>query len=243
MLGPDDAISGQGYTLVLRSSPATRDRVREIIEFVDVPARIVQVSVFQGNDRDLASLGISGRIRVEGGNTSADIGSTKSGENNAGGSVTYSTSSGSVSAAGISTQRRLTDNPVHQVRVAEGNEAYIETGEEIPQIFGTGWITPGRVAGGIEYRNLTTGFWVLPRVHGDNITLEISPFSNARDHTTGGSITTQDASTTITGRAGEWLLVGGATEQIRQQQSVTGRSVSTESNAGRSVWIRADVVE
>ena len=243
MLGPDDAISGQGYTLVLRASPTTRKRVEEIIEFFDVPARIVRISVFQGSDRDVRSLGISGGIQVERGDASVDIGSTTDNDSNPGGSVTYSTDSGSVSVDGISTDRRLRDSPVHQVRVAEGSEAYIETGEQIPQIFGTGWILPGRATGGIEYRNVTTGFWVLARIHGDNVTLEISPFRNARDYGSGGNVTTQQAGTTITGQMSQWLLVGGVTEQVERSERSTGKSVSTQGGADSSIWIRADLAE
>ena len=243
MLGPDDAISGQGFVIVLRSSPATLAQVRNIIETFDIPARILQVSVFQGSGRELGRLGISGNVQIERGDASIDVGDANAGDDDTGGSITYSSDSSSVTVDGISTQKRLRDNPVHQVRVAEGNEAYIDTGEQIPYTFGAGWIAPGRIAGGVEYLDVVTGFWVLPRIQGKNVSFEVSPFRNSRTKASGGNVEVQSASTTITGRLGDWLLVGGTTEQIRQDQRATGSYETVQGRSDRSVWIRADLVQ
>ena len=43
MLGADDAISGQGCKIFLRSSPETLARVRDMVEVLDTPAKILQV--------------------------------------------------------------------------------------------------------------------------------------------------------------------------------------------------------
>ena len=241
MLGAEDAISGQGFKIFLRSSPETLAQVREMIEVLDIAAKVLQISVFQGNTRDLSALGIDGNIQIESGGASIEIG-TGTNQNSAG-SISYSTSNTSGNINATSTRMRLEDSPIHQIRVTEGTEGYIETGEQIPYFSGTNWIIPRAVAGGIEYKDVTTGFYVLPRIHGDNVTLQVSPFKNSQSNARGSNIKTQYANTTITGRVGKWLLIGGVTEQLKHSQSGTGSYSSTQSRNNKSIWIKVDRVQ
>lgn len=243
LLGSNDVITGQGYSIFLRSSPQTLARVRSIIDALDIPARVLQVSVFQGSNRDVSTLGISGNLQIERGDAAVGIGSQGGDADDAGGNITFSTDDASGSVSGISTQSRLSGGPVHQVRVTEGSEAYIETGQQIPYFFGGSRVRHRGGVGGVEFKNVTTGFYVLPRIHGENVTLQVSPFSNSRTNASGRNIETQSANTTITGRIGEWLLIGGATEQIRRVDRSTGSRAATESDTSSSIWIRADLVE
>jgi len=243
MLGADDAISGQGFKIFLQSSPETLARVRGMIEVLDTPAKILQVSVFQGSNRDLGELGISANVQIEGSDASVDIGDGRDVDDDAGGSVTYSTSRGSASIDGISTQQSLRDNPIHQVRVTEGTEAYIETGERVPYFYGAAWRGRRGFAGSIEYKDAITGFYVLPRVRGDNVVLEVSPFKSTQSNADGDNIDTLSAGTTVTGRIGEWILVGGVTEQLEQAQSATGNTVATQSRGNTGIWIKANLVQ
>ena len=243
MLGADDAISGQGFKMFLRSSPETLARVRDMVDVLDTPAKVLQVSVFQGSDRDLGELGISVNIQIESGDASVDIENGRDNNDDAGGSVTYSTTNGSASINSISTQKSLKDNPIHQVRVTEGTEAYIETGERIPYFYGASWKGRRGFAGSIEYKDALTGFYVLPRIRGDNVILEVSPFKSSQSNTGGDNIDTQSADTTITGRVGEWLLIGGVTEQLERAQSTTGTTIATQSRGNTGIWIKADLVQ
>jgi len=243
LLGSDDAISGQGFKIFLRSSPETLARVRNMVDLVDTPARILQVSVFQGSDRDLGELGIGANIQVESGDASVDVGNGRDNNDAAGGSVTYSTTNGSASLNSISTQKSLRENPIHQVRVAEGIEAYIETGERIPYFYGAAWRGRRGFAGSIEYKDAITGFYVLPRIRGDNVLLEVSPFKSSQINTGSDNIEALSASTTITGRIGKWLPIGGVTEQLEQAQSDTGTAIATQSRDNTGIWIKADLVQ
>ena len=239
MLADGDVITGQGYKLFLRASPSTVADVRAMLAVLDQAAKVLQISVFQGSTRGLGELGIDGRLRIEGGDGSVTIGSG----GNSGNSATIGTNRGNVTIDGTSTRLRLSNSPIHQVRVTEGKEAYIETGEQIPFFSGANWILPEGVAGGIEYRDVVTGFYVQPRVNGERVTLRISPFKNSLQGSSGGNVATQSANTTISGRLGDWLLVGGVSEELRQSQRGTGSYSSTQSRRNESIWIKADLVE
>ena len=243
MLGDNDAITGEGYKIFLRASPATLASVREMIDFLDTPARVLEVSVFQGSARDLRALAASASVQIDSGNVRVDVGD-EAGDDPAGGSIRYSTSDGSASVSGLQTQESLRNNPVHRVRVTEGTEAYIETGKRIPYFYTTGVLGRRGYVAGVEYRDAVTGFYVLPRVRGDNVVLEVSPFKNTQLNTgRDNEIVSQSASTTVTGRVGEWLMIGGVTQQVERSDNVTGSTISTQGGTDTGIWIRADVVQ
>jgi type II secretory pathway component GspD/PulD (secretin) len=240
MLGPNDSITGQGFKLFLRASPETQKQVRQMIQSLDVAAKMLLISVFQGNDRDLRALGVSGDFKAQSGDGSVSIGSDK--PRGRGADISYSTRNASGGVSTLSTRGRLQDNPIHQLRVTEGTEGYIETGKQIPYFSGANWIAPGAVVGGVDYKDVTTGFYVLPRVHGEQVTMQVSPFKQSESRTRGGDINTQSANTTITGRLGEWLPIGGTTEQTQRSQSSIGSYSETRSRNNESIWIKADLV-
>ncbi len=243
MLGAGDAISGQGFQVFLQASPQTLERVKGVIEVLDVAAKVLQVSVFQGSERDLGGLGIDARLKIEGADASVEVGSDRDNNDDAGGSVTYSTGRGSASIDGISTQQSLRQHPIHQVRVTEGTEAYIETGERIPYFYGAAWRGRRGFAGSVEYKDAVTGFYVVPRIRGENVVLEINPYKNTRGNTDGDNIDTQAAGTTVTGRIGEWILVGGVVQQVERSQSNKGSTVATQGRSNDGIWVRADLVQ
>ena len=240
LLGEDDAISGQGFKIFLRSSPRTQARIRAMIEALDTPAKVLQVSVFQGSERDLGRLGVDASVQIDRGDVSVEVGNDDREET--GGGVTYSTTDGSVSAGAVRTEESLRDTPIHQVRVTEGTEAYIETGQRIPYFYGAAFRGPRAFAGGIEYEDAMTGFYVLPRVRGDNVVLEVSPYKSSRTGEDKDNVDVQSATTTVIGRIGEWILVGGVTRQLEQTQGVTGSKLATQGSSNSGIWIKADLI-
>lgn len=242
MLGPNDAITGEGFKIFLRASADTQASVRDMIDLLDAPLRVLEVSVFQGSERDLRRLAGSASVQVDSGNVQVEVGDES--DDNAAGRARLSTSGGSATVSGRSTQGSLRDHPVHRVRVTEGTEAYIETGEQIPYFYNTALFGVRGYAAGVEYRDAVTGFYVLPRVRGENVVLEVSPYKSpqinmGRDDV----VVSQSANTTITGRMGQWLMIGGVARQITRTDSTTGNTIRTEGNRGSGIWIRADLVQ
>lgn len=135
ILGADEAITGQGFKIFLRSSAATLAEIKGMIETLDSAAKILQISVFQGNTRGLKALGLSGNIRVESDGARVGVGTNRNSGGDGGASIKYGTGNASGDISGSSTRIRLEDSPIHQLRVTEGSEAYIETGAQIPFFF------------------------------------------------------------------------------------------------------------
>jgi len=231
LLGPGEMITASGFKLFLRASPASVEQVRDIIDALDIAAKMLQISVFQGSERDLETVAINGNLRIESGDASVGVGS--SGKQGAG-NIAYDSGNVSGDINANSSQTSRASYPVHQLRVSEGTEGFIQTGNQIAY---------SSYNNGTEYKDVTTGFYVLPRIRGRGVTLKVRPFKNSLSNTRAGSIETQSANTTISGRLGEWLPLGGVTEQFKRSQSGIGSSSSAEGSNKSSIWIRADLIQ
>ncbi len=244
MLGTDDSLTGQGYQLFIRTSEQNFEQIKQMVSKLDTAAKLLLISVFQGNDRELRALGVSGNFQYQDADTNVSLGSTDKPAKR-GADVKYSTRNASAGAHTFSTRGRLSDNPIHQLRISEGSEGYIETGESIPYFSGSYWRggRHGIVDGGVDYKDINTGFYVLPRVHGEQVTLDVSPYKQSQSRKRGGDIETQSASTKISGQLGQWLAVGGVTGQTRSASSRVGSYGSTQSRDNASIWIKADLVQ
>ena len=56
MLGQADAITGQGFQVFVRAPAATQTQIEQMISALDVAPKMLLISVFQGNQRDLRAL-------------------------------------------------------------------------------------------------------------------------------------------------------------------------------------------
>lgn len=231
MLGANDSVTGQGDQIFIRTSAKNLQQVKQMVSKLDTAAKLLQISVFQGNDRDLRALSMDSNANVSIGNTTRG---------------SLSTRGGSAGSNTFGTRGRLSDNPIHTLRVTDGTQGYIETGESIPYFTASeGRFRGGRrgsIGGDLGYKDVTTGFYVLPRIHGDQVTLDVSPFSQSQSETRGSNIDTRKARTKITGKLGQWLSIGGTTEQVQRASASNDTGYSTQSKDNESVWIKAELV-
>jgi len=235
LLGPGEMITASGFKLFLRASPASVEQVRDIVDALDIAAKMLQISVFQGTERDLKTVAISGNLQIEGGDANVDVGGgVGSGGKQAAGNITYNSGNVSGDINASNSRSSQASNPLHQLRVTEGTEGFIQTGNQVAY---------SSYNNGTEFKDVTTGFYVLPRIRGSGVTLKVRPFKNSQSNTRAGNIETQSANTTISGRLGEWLPLGGVSEQFKRSQSGIGSSSSSEGSNKSSIWIRADLIQ
>jgi type II secretory pathway component GspD/PulD (secretin) len=108
-----------------------------------------------------------------------------------------------------------------RVQVLEGARAFISTGRSAPIYDGAG------------IRETSSGFEAIARLAGDGVLVEIG---QRRDT----PARQQAMSTTVSGRLGQWLDVGGAVEAAsRDESAVLSTRSSASARAGR-VWLRVD---
>ena len=234
MLNDNESITGRGFQLILKADAARQVQIRELVSKLDRAAAQLMISVFQGSERDLQALGAAAGIRYQDSATDIQLGSTSK----------QPQGSGVAAAARVyGTRAHMQDNPVQSLRVMEGTAGYIETGKSIPYFSGQVYQQNGQriVESSVDFKDVTSGFYVRPRVNGDRVTLDISPHRDALD--TGGTINTRGAATTISGKLGEWIPLGGTTSDIRRNTAQIGKQYSTQDRHSESIWIKADKVQ
>jgi len=224
MIDRDTALSGVDYKLLVRGSAADVARIRNILSVLDRTPRQLIVAVRYSSSPQAASsnVGVGGTVS----NRGAQV----------------------IVRGGVADSRSTSSN-VSTVRVLEGHGAHISAGQSVPIV--TTFLANPRGAGrsatisATEFRQVSAGFDVLPRVNGDQVFLDIS---STQDQVTdaAGSAAIQRVSTTLSGRLGEWIDVGGVEESSADQTTSIGAGASRRTIARsdqRSVSVKVELVD
>ena len=219
LVEPGGAVSGTGFQLIVRASPANLAQIRQVVASLDRAARQLLISVRQDADlrseRAAAAAGVvlaPGNSRVAG--TMADS----------------------------SSQGR--DNIAQQVRTQEGAAAYISAGSSVP----VASRTVSRTVNGIVVqdtvapRDIVSGFYATPRVNGDTVILDISTQRDTPGNLGPGSANINRVSSTVSGKLGEWIALGGVSQSSAYESSGILARSSDSGQTDRRVYLRVEEV-
>ncbi len=243
MLNADESLTGRGFQLILKADSARQKQIRTLVSKLDRAAEQLMISVFQGSERDQQALGLDAGIRYQNGDTTIRIGNNSTPAQGVG--VTVNKRNLQASGKVFGTNTRMQDNPVYRLRITAGSTGYIETGKSIPYFSGQVYQRNGQniTESSVAYKDVTSGFYVRPRVNGNQVILDISPYRESLDASGAGAINTRRAATTIRGALGQWIPLGGTTGQIKHSSGQTGKSYSTQDRYSENIWIKAERVQ
>lgn len=225
MVGPGVALSGMDYKLLVRGDPGEVARIRELLAALDRAPRQLLVAVRYADAEEDRTSAIGADADIGHHDTRVDV--------RAG------------ARAGAVEERSQ-----NSVRVLEGNVAHISAGQSVPVVTVFA-VSRHRTHGGqgvaTEYRDLTTGFDVLPRVNGERVVLQISSRQQRLVDAETGSAVVQYADTTISGRLGEWIDLGGVSSSVAEQRNTAGWTGGTRRTTSRSgsrrIAVKVDAAE
>ena len=208
LLQPGEALSGTGFKLILRASPATIAEVRNVLADIDGALRNLLISVRHGDARSTERSGAGATIR-------------------------YHSDTGAVVRGQARQDRKEVRSDITQrVRVLEGNPAFIHAGQARvePYLYGATGPDTG------------TGFYVTPRLNGERVNLEISPYrSSLRMRGTIADV--QRAGTVVSGRIGEWIYLGGAVDSTDAGRRGILYGADTARSRETGISVMVEVVE
>lgn len=244
-LGEDDVVGGMNYQLILRTSPRNLEQIRKLLERIDVAPRRLKITVLQNVDSETVArlTAVSGNVGLGG---AARVVVPERGDGS-GLNVELGQGQDRLKAKVISTRTLEDARNTQQLQVLEGNRALVRSGQSVPvpqrQVIQDQWGT--RVIDSMQYQEVGSGFYVLPRVNGDRVTLEISTQNDAFVPDSGNYPTTriQQTSSTLSGRLGEWLDVGGLGQQKDNDDSTLSTRGASRTSEQRSVLIRVEEVK
>lgn len=243
LLGRDSSVSGFQNQLVIRATPAELAQIRRVLASIDKAPRRLLITVRQdaGLERDRREAELSGSI----GNDNARVTIPGSGSRS-GGNVVLRDGDDRLRARIIDSRQVSRDSTEQTLQVLEGSTAFIRIGESRPlrsrQVVRTvvnGQIVD-RVVEGTEYRDANTGFSVLPRLQGDIVTLDINPQRDSFDDRHRGTVNVQRVTTTVSGRLGEWIDLGGVGDSRSDERSALLGHSSSRVEERRGVQVRVE---
>lgn len=217
MLEKGGALSGTGFQLFVRTSPANLAQIRQMVVSLDRAARQLIIQVRQDSDSRDSRFDARAGVVLEPGNSRA------------GGSITDSTSQGR-------------NNIAQQVRTQEGSPAFIQAGTSqlVPSRTVTRTVNGVIVQETATPRDITSGFYATPRVSGDTIYLDISTRRDTPGSLGPGSADVNRASTTVSGKLGQWIEVGG-TSQARSSEGSGILARSSEAGSlDQRIYLRVE---
>ena len=232
-VGADATVSGMGNYLVIKAPPARVKEIRQLLVTLDRPPRRLLISVGKQADMTQSSSGYRANANIKAGDSRFSINSPG-----------YPVDS---SRAHV----RIHDNTLqgartsrHRVQALEGRPAYINSGLRIPLR------TTGRYYDqgvpyqhhGTQLQDVTSGFYVVPRLNGDEVTLEIMQHDD-RPGQRRGAINTQSAGTVVRGRLGEWVELGGVETSNNSQEGGPGQSVNSRAGDVQGIQVRVECLD
>jgi hypothetical protein len=217
---PGGALSGMNDTLFLRASARNQAEIRDLVAVLDTPRRRLMISVRQeGADSGAQSgAGVSGRVITGSGGTAVS-------------------GRGHLYQSDSSSRRDI----AQQVQTIDGGRAAIMVGQSLQIPLRQRVFTPAGVLISetlVQY-DLGTGFVAVPQLNGERVTVTVSP----RDVTLGpvpGTINTQQLLTTVSGRLGEWLELGGSVGEQSGSSGAIGAYGSGSASRQRRLLLKVE---
>ena len=232
MLKPNDAITGTGFQLFLRTDANTLEEVTRLLEVMDKAPRNLVIKVRNNTDAESRNTDIntSGNYEV------IDDARVVVGDNppREKGTKVHVNSTKNTSAS----------NAEHMIRVIEGGQAFITAGEIRPYEHRT--IIRHRhgvsVYDSVDYQDVTSGFYVTPRLVGNGrVSLQVQPHYRSVNENNSGSIDVQEADTTLDARLGEWIQIGGIDTNAKSKDSGILSTSRNSSDRQSTIFIKVDL--
>ncbi|MGH8727727.1 MAG: secretin N-terminal domain-containing protein [Burkholderiales bacterium] len=224
-------ITGARNQLIVRTSPENLEEIKRILAAVDkAPKRLlitVKNNASEEKSRSEAEIAadIGGDARVIAPGSRDRSGVTIGGRDG----------DDSVRVRAQQRQAATRDASGQRIEVLEGYEAFISVGRSAPFAERTVITGPhgAQVIESTQYRDFSSGFYVLPRVTGDSVNLAISQ----RRESFGDA---QRAQTSVTAKLGEWVEIAGVSQDRSTERSRIASRERTSRASDGSVWIKVE---
>ncbi len=210
------SLSGMNNQLIIKTTPQNLRELIKTLTIIDRPLRSLKISVrydtqgqHQGREHGIDGYYDTRNIHIETNKSSSQDQA----------SVTVRGKDRAISYHNWRTESQNSDDDVYFVRTIEGQAAWIRAGKTVPIPERTIVLHPygSDVYDSVQYRDISSGFYVISNLNGDRVTLTISPQRSQTNDAYAGRVETQEAQMTITGKLGQWISLSGISEQYDEQ--------------------------
>jgi len=214
LLGADGAINSMNNQLILKVEESQLEEIKQLIRQLDRPPQrlLIEVSLEGGGRGQDSGFDVKGRLSTEG-NNRADVRIKE-----------------------YRTRDRYDSSQM--IHATEGYPALIRYGRIIPYQEYDIEVRGNRLSQRqyTSFRDATSGFYVIPRLNGNRVSLEIQ--QQRKRYQSDGSMAVQGASTFVSGQLGEWIRLGGVGQSSnRQREGLISRNTRNV-NEDQQIFVR-----
>jgi len=220
LLGQGGSVSAYHDRLIVNGNPDEIAAVRSLLSEIDRPPRRLIIEVRQAGSLSQSTQNLGYGVRSD----AVRLGHVPPGRD---AQLFYQ-----------DLQTRTRDDSLQRVQALDGRPAQIRTGQSVPiyeahqQVFGN------RIVQGyqVQYRDLNSGFVAVPRVHGDQVTVEI--YQQHERAAASGRFESQQAATVLRGGIGQWLTLGSVGDDDTDSRNQPGWHAQTRRSQDRQLELR-----
>ena len=233
-------VTGMNNQLIIKTTPENMAELKRVLDGLDRTSRRLLISVRQdsagithGQEQQLSGKYSAGDVTAQINDPSSRTreGVVVSARDEKGNVIQYR---GQDSLANNNEQNSF------QVQATEGYPAFINVGQSVPVPNRTTYVTPNGVVvnDATEYIDATSGFYVLPRLNGDEVTLLVAPSLSKAAPGKTPVFNVQNVETTATGRLGEWLEIGGINQSNNGDHHGTLSTSNRQGQLSNTIFIK-----
>ena len=223
LVEPGGTLTGMNNQLFLRASPRNRADIKRALAAIDTPTRRLIIRVSQNRESESQARGAEASGQV----------------------VLGSTRRSNVEARVWDTKSGRGERAAQMVQTVDGGQAFIQIGQSLPIPMRQVVIGPGGavINEKVVYQDVGRGFYAVPRLNGERVTLDISQQADSVATYGSGNINRQRLSTTVSGSLGEWIELGGSGRQAGGDQRGSASYSSSDARDNRSIWLKVEEVD
>jgi len=217
LLEDSERIIANRSKLIIKATPSRQLEIKNLIKHLDTRLNNLSITVIQSKTKTAAALNASANINL-------NFTSTRASHN-----------SGRIRGRYANTEDFSNTDSQQKIQTLDGKPAFIKTGQTHPiqntRIVNSAYGYPV-ISNDTLLIEASTGFQVTPRLSGEQVILEVSPWSDKMNKN--GTLSSQSGHSTIRVNLGQWIEIGG----IEQQSQHTSTGVLSHAYSTRNKSMR-----
>lgn len=241
LVEPGGSVTGANNQIIVRSTPSNLAQLKSVLTALDTKPQQLRIAVRQSVEGATSSATETLSARIAGGDVAAGVAGPSAGP---GAVLRYGDGENGVAYRSYRTHGADERADTQFVTALEGRPAFIRSGQLLPLPQTAAVLTPygATVHQGIAYHEVGSGFYVTPRVHGDEVSLDISPYAAHPSRAGAGAIDTRGLTSAARGKLNQWIPLGGAAERAHDTYGHTLHATERQASAVYDVWVKVEVV-
>ena len=242
LVAPGGTVTGMNNQLVVKTTPSNIAEIKQILTRIDHAPRKLMITVKQNIDGNshLREDSLTGKYGSD--NVQINAGHDHSNE---GLSISVGDKNSNVRYRTLNSTASADDRNTFKVQALEGRPAFINQGQSIPVDTSTAYVTRHGVVvnQSTDYYETGSGFYVLPRLNGNQVTLFAATEVSSVQPCGHPTANVQGVETTVTGRLGQWMELGGIDQSFNHGTRQNFSSSNVRGRELRTVLIKVDEIK